>query len=78
MERGHSRMADFEVVQVVGDDANHRPAGGQGGIGHDPHQPDLAAAKNEPDAGCGEQRSQLRGRLPIAVFMANVGAAVNT
>ena len=48
---GDARMRNLPPRQEFRDDADHLAAGGQGGIGHDAHQPDASAAIDQPDAG---------------------------
>ena len=61
-------MADLLVDQVGRHDADHLAAGGQGGVGHRPHQAHLAAAVDQGQALFGDQRARrdrfgLEGRV---------------
>ena len=42
------------------------PAGGQDGIGDQPHQPDPAAAENQPDVGRRQAAAELAGGIVVS------------
>jgi hypothetical protein len=68
-------MADLALKQAVGDDADHLRARLQSGIGGDAHQPDGAAAIDQPDAPCRDLTPQRAGGLREGGACAGGGAA---
>ena len=72
---GDARVRDLAPGEEFRNDAGHRAAGGQGGVGHDAHQADASAAVDEPDARLGQPAAErLRGRA-IRGIVPGAGAA---
>ena len=74
-EFGDARVRDLAPGEEFRDDAGHRAAGGQGGVGHDAHQADASAAVDQSDAGFGQPApKRLRG-CAICGIVPGAGAA---
>ena len=58
-------MRQLGVAQARWNDPDHLPAAGQRSIGEKPHQPDPAAAVNQPDPGRRQTGSKLGRRIPV-------------
>ena len=76
-ELADAGMADLAIVQVVGNDAGDAAAAGERRIGHEPHQPDPAAAIDEFDAGFGEERAEPDRRRAVSLIDPPGRAAIN-
>ena len=63
--RGRPGVRQLVVHQVLRDDADDLAAGGQRGVGDDAHQPDVAAAVDDADAGLGQVGGEGRGRRAV-------------
>ena len=71
---GDRRVRDLALGEEFRDDAGHRAAGGEGGVGHDAHQSDASAAIDEPYAGARQTvPERLRGSA-VSGIVARPGA----
>jgi hypothetical protein len=75
---GEPLVADFEVEQVLRDDADHRAARRQDAVRHDTHQADIPASVDEAPALCCEKASQPGRRLPVGAVDARTRPAEDT
>ena len=51
LQIGDMGMAVFQILQIVGNDADYLAADGQRAVGNGPHETNSAAAKHKSDAG---------------------------
>jgi hypothetical protein len=58
-------MGELGIAKARWDDAGDNAAAGERGIGEETHQPDPAAAIDEPDPRRGETGAELACRLPV-------------
>ena len=72
---GDALVRHFAPGEEFRDHAQHRAAGGQGGIGHDAHQPDAAAAVDETDTRLGQPVPKRLSGGAICGIVSGAGAA---
>ncbi len=72
---GTALVGKFLVDHGTRDDADHRGAGFEGGVGDDAHQADAAAAEDQTEPALAEQAPDIPGGLGVGGVVAGAGAA---
>ena len=77
MQLGQAGMLDLKLLDVVGNDADHLAAGGQGRVGGDAHQADPAAAIHQLESAFANFTTDSPSRVLMALVDAVGGTAIN-